>query len=296
MPSQTQSTARSTTRTQIVPGMKKVYNQLLKLNTQNYNKMVSAYNQGSQQIANTLPGIYAGYGDLEERIMSTLGMGAPLGGDNWGVAQPAANQIRRDFARTQGQQQQQMINAGLGNTTVLANFDNQNTRAAGEAYGALGANLANLAAGYQRDVGLAGQAAQMQGLGLQANYTLGGVNALGNYRFANTAGDLTGQFGTCYSTSSGTNSEGGAAGVTGGVNFGGMSDPNGIITRFNQRYGGAGNMATGLDPYTASKMYYQAQSNFGGGAGISILGEAPNLYGQYQLPAWGNNPGLAVEG
>ncbi len=197
------SSSTSTSETRIVPGMMKVYNQLLDLNQKNYNNVLSIYQQGSQQLASQLPGIYAGYTDLENRVMSTLGMGEPLGGNNWGVAQPAARQIQRDFAQTQGDTQQAMINAGLGNSTVLGNFRNQNTRMTGEAFATLGANLANYAAGYQRDIGLAQQAARMQGAQLQSNYALGGASTLAGYQFQNTAGPLTGQFSTSTSNSSG---------------------------------------------------------------------------------------------
>lgn len=223
---QSSSSSRTTSQTRIVPGMMGVYNQLLALNQANYNNALSIYQQGDARLAAQLPGIYAGYTDLENRVMSTLGMGAPLGGDNWGVAQPAARQIQRDFAKVQGDTQQAMIDAGLGNSTVLANFRNQNTRMTGEAYAVLGANLANYAAGYQRDIGLSQQAARMQGADLQARYALGGTQALLGYQFQNTAGPLTGQFSEStsnsnsmgYSVNPYSSGGGGGGGVTGGYN------------------------------------------------------------------------------
>lgn len=191
------SQQQSQSQTQIVPGMLDVYNQLLGLNQQNYGNVLNAYTQGQQNLSNQLPGITGGYGALGGQVANTLGMGQVLGQNgNWGVATPAAQAIDRSYAQARGGTTQQMTNAGLGNTTVIGNMQNQNARAAADSYGALGAQLADKYAGYQSNIGLAGLAQQMQGLGLEAQMAMARGGSLAGYGgFANKAGDLTGSYG-----------------------------------------------------------------------------------------------------
>lgn len=191
--SQSTGSQSSQSSTQIVPGMMDVYNQLLNLNQQNYGNILSAYTQGGNQLNQNLSGIQGGYSNLGAGIQNTLGMGQVLGKNgNWGVATPAAQAIGQTFAQQQGRTDQQMINAGLGNTTVRGNLQNQNALMAGQAYGGLGAQLAQTAAGYQSQVGLAGLGAQMQGAGLQSQFAQQYGSTLGGQHFQNTAGALTG--------------------------------------------------------------------------------------------------------
>lgn len=228
----------------IIPGMQGVYNQLLGLNQQNYQRVLDVYKQHGNYLNQQLPSLYQGYGGLQQQVqgqyanlgqgygalsqevMNTLGLGAALGQNgNWGVAGPAATAIRQLYAQQRGATDQQLINSGLGNTTVRGNFQNQNALQAAQAYGNLGAQLAQTAAGYQAQFGLSGLAAQQQGIGLgaqigqaglgarqaglgmQTGFTGNLMNQLAGYRFANTAGGLTGQT----STSQGTNMSTGAS-------------------------------------------------------------------------------------
>jgi hypothetical protein len=202
----------SNSDTRVVPGMMGVYNQLLGLNQQNYNRVISGYNQGQNLIAQRLSQIEPGYAKLGQQVMRQLG----VGGGGWGVAAPAARDIQGSLERTLGETDQRMISSGLGATTVRANMRGQAASQAARAYGALGADLAKTAAGYLTQIGLAGQAARMQGLGLQAGYSQHGLGVLGNYQFRNTAGDLTGSFHSGGGSSSSVDSGGGGYGRGGG--------------------------------------------------------------------------------
>lgn len=255
--------------TQMVPGMMNVYNQLLGLNQNNYQNMLNAYTAGGQTLAGQLPNIYQGYGGLQNQIMGTLGMGQVLGKNgNWGVAAPAAQAIGQTFAQQRGATDQQMINAGLGNTTVRGNLQNQNALMAGQAYGGLGAQLAQTAAGYQAQTGLAGLSAQLAGAQMQSNFTNEYGQALAHHTFSNTAGSLTGGVGDAHST----NQAGGGGGMGGGMSglggdFGGGSAHNvpfgGIYDSF-----GPGPMPPDLGPYV------DLQEDQGG-----IIGGAASQYG-----------------
>lgn len=196
--------SQSQQATQIVPGMMGVYSQLLGLNQGNYQNVLSAYTQGQNRQASQLPGIYQGYGQLQGDVANTLGMGQVLGQNgNWGVATPAAQAIERQYAQARGDTTQSLANAGLGNTTAAQNFQNQNAYNAAQSYGNLGAQLAQTAAGYQSQIGQAGLGAQMQGSQAQAQLAAQRGSSLAGYNFANTAGGLTGGFGSSSSTQTG---------------------------------------------------------------------------------------------
>ncbi len=182
------SSSRSDSTSFAVPEMMNVYNQLLGLNRDNYSRVLDVYSSGLNHLRDVFPDVYQGYGRLQDQVMDTLG----VGGGGWGVAQPGANAIGEAFARAQGNTTQQMINAGLGNTTVRGSLQNQNALQAGRAYGELGAQLADRAAGYQAQIGSQAQAARMQHLAMQQQLygQLGGQ--LAGYNFANTAGNILG--------------------------------------------------------------------------------------------------------
>jgi hypothetical protein len=95
--------------------------------------------------------VMAGYANLKSDIGKTLG----YGGTPWGVAAPAAQAIADLYAQNTGNTAQQMISAGLGNSTVLPSMQRGNVLDAAKAYGNLGAQLAQTYAGYQGQVGLA---------------------------------------------------------------------------------------------------------------------------------------------
>jgi hypothetical protein len=163
------------------PGGLGLYNQQLGLNLQNYQNISNAYNQAQSNMSSQLGGIYAGYGSLSQSVLNMLGVGKP--GD-WGVATPAAQQIQRQYEQSQGQNQQSLINAGLGGSTLLANVLNQGSLQAAQAFGSLGSQLAQSAAGYTSQIGLAGLGARMQGLGAQTNAAMQYIGDISHFNFA----------------------------------------------------------------------------------------------------------------
>lgn len=280
------SSSTSQSGEQQLPGAAGYYQDLLNRNSQNYKSILDAYGGGINKAQGSLPGIYSGFGQIQQGVMKTLG----LGGGGWGVATPAAQAIQRSFEQTQGQNQQNLINAGLGNTTVLANQQTGAARQAGEAYGALGAQLAQTAAGYQSQLGLAGLQSRMQGLGLQTGLASQLGNALAGYRFQNTFGNLYGQYSTgqSHSQNSSVNSgssygpSGGGGGGYGGGSNAGFADPSQLAIN---PYGGYGSFLGG-----SPSGYYGTGAGYGSPglpAGANVIGGGsidaidPNLFGAY---------------
>lgn len=212
----------SSQSTQMIPGMQGVYSQLLGMNATNYGNVMNAYQGQKASNAAQLPGVYAGYGQVQGDVMNTLGMGQVLGQNgNWGVADPAAQAIGRTYQQQTAGNRQQMASAGLGNTTIGAGLDSQAAQNAALSYGQLGSQLAGQAAGYESQIGQAGLAAQMQGLGMQTGLTQGALNPLAT-QFGNTAGSLTGGVGqSSYNQASQSKQQseqgsGGSSGSSGG--------------------------------------------------------------------------------
>jgi hypothetical protein len=258
------SSGSSQSSTQMIPGMMGVYSQLLGLNQQNYGNVLGAYNTGQQNISSTMPGITSGYGNLNAGIQNTLGMGQVLGQNgNWGVAQPAATAIGQAYQQQLANNTQQQINAGLGNTTVGANLANQATLGAAQAYGGLGAQLAQTAAGYQAQIGQAGLASQMQGLGMQTGLSQAEGGALAGYQYQNTAGALAGPVSSSQQSSSSQQA----------------SQQQQPQPQQGQQSGNSG--ASGASPYSAG-------GGGGGLAGMSGTGGGGGGIGAYQQ----NSPGF----
>ncbi len=277
------------------PGANDIYNQLLGLNQQNYQNILGAYQGAQANMNQQLGGIYSGFDSLLGKVENTLGMGAALGQNgNWGVAGPAALAIRDSFERARGETDQGLINAGLGSTTLRGNLQNQNAMQAGQAYGNLGAQLAQSLAGYQSSLGLAGLQARQAGLGMQNQMSAAMGSTLGNYRFANTAGNLWGQQSGSSSSSGGgggggggsgggapnggygsSNGEfaigmgGGSMGYSGAYSQGGYGgyDPYGAGGGGNEMWALGGNGASGemTNDWYSSQDYYDSNSSYSGG-------------------------------
>lgn len=221
------SSGVSTSSPVMNPGAGGYYQDLLTRNQNVYKDVLSAYGGGLRNAQAQLPGIYQGYGQLNNNVRDTLG----LSGGGWGVATPAAQAIQRTFEQTQGQNQQNLINAGLGNSTVLANLNTGAARQASEAFGGLGAQLAQTYAGYQGQFGLAQLGARQQGLGLQTGLSANLGNALAGYHFANTFGNLYGQNSVSQNQSQNASSNFGSSyspsgGGGGGYGGGSANSPN----------------------------------------------------------------------
>lgn len=249
--------------TAVVPDMMNVYNQLLGLNQNNYQNILSGYANAQSNLQQQLSGASHGYDELYRGITGTLG----LTGGGWGVAQPAANAIEEQSARARGDIMQQMIGGGLGNSTVAASMQNQNAMMTGRAYGELGNHLANTAAGYAAQIGLAQQQAYMGGIGMQNQLAQSYLGNLAGYRFANTAGDLTGSYGASASGGGGGSHGGGGSRGGGGSGYAGMQDA----------FGWADNLIGRNNSMGSTGAYMN--TGYGYGGGYSQGGGGGDMYG-----------------
>lgn len=265
-----QSSGSAASGTRVLPELMGVYNQLLGLNQSRYQNVLGAYQNAQASLTSQLPGLYQGYDQLAQQNRDILG----LSGGGWGVAQPAATEIGRTFAGRLGAADQQMISSGLGNSTVRASLGNQIAREQANAYGALGAQLANQAAGYQTQIGLARQNAYQGGLQMQNQLSAGMGNALAGMTFANTAGGLTGGYSTSnqssMSQSPAPNASGGYGGGGGGGGGGGRVSP--------RQSAGTGYMGT-----PSGSMGYSGGYAYGGGSYNPYQGGGVGTSGQ-QVP------------
>lgn len=196
--------SRSTSVTKMVPGALAFNQKYLDLNMANYNEMIRGHNTVQQQLASQLNTIYGGYGDIKTEVMKMLG----VEGGGWGVATPAVRDIKRQSAEAHGMNMQNLINAGLGNTTVLEQARNQNVLQTNQAIEDLGSKLADYAAGYAERIGLARQSAMLQGTGIQAQFESGYLSNLAGFNFAPAINPL-GTFSNSYSI--GTSQSSGAS-------------------------------------------------------------------------------------
>jgi hypothetical protein len=244
------------------PGAMGIYNQQLGLMLNNYNNILGGYSQAQNNVGQRVNQIAGGYDAAQKNVMNTLG----VTGGGWGVAAPAAKEIQQSFTRTQGQNQQALISAGLGNSSLLAQSNTQANKTAGMAYADLGSQLASTAAGYQSQFALARQAAEMQGLGMQTSLTQSYLGNLAGYNFMPRV-DLYGQ--QSYHTDGGGAGSGGSGGGRGGYG-GGMGGGSWGDDAWAGRYGAPNSL--GYSPGYTGGSY--------GGGGYGAPAGPPLDYGQ----------------
>lgn len=147
--------------------------------------------QGSRDLSQSL--VNAGLGLYNQQAGALFGPGgwgalpgqyanlsnAVLGGLR-GANRSNVRDIQAKYTQLSGQQAQDMINRGLGNTTIQQSV--QQGLAGNEAREVTASrnSFANLLAGYQSQLGLAGLAAQQQGLAAQQAWGNSGLGFLGN--------------------------------------------------------------------------------------------------------------------
>jgi hypothetical protein len=117
-----------------------------------YGSVIAGYQNTLSGQQSAQQGIQSGYNALGGQVANTLG----YGGTPWGVAAPAAQSIADVYQGQMGSAQQNLINSGLGNSTVLQSVQRGIGLDAAKAYGGLGAQLAQTYAGYESQLGLAG--------------------------------------------------------------------------------------------------------------------------------------------
>jgi hypothetical protein len=125
---------------------------MLDVNGQLYGQIAAGYQSVLNSFNAATPGIIAGYNTLGANVQKTI----------QGVDTSSLQAAADVYAQQQGATQQQMINAGLGNSTVLQSLTRGNTLDYSKATTAIQNQYAQLLAGYQSQIGLAS-------LGYQAN-------------------------------------------------------------------------------------------------------------------------------
>lgn len=259
----------STSETRALPSLLNEYNRLLGLNQDNYRNVLGAYQTGAQQLAQQLPGITQGYQGLSGDIDSQFGRAYGVG----------AADIGRNVQQQMGALNQGLVSRGLGNTTVGASLARGINYDAQRSYGALASSLANQAAQQRQQIGLAGLAQQMQGLGLQTGLAQNLMGNLAGYRYANTLGNLTGGFSTAQNqSSSSANSYGGGGGGGG--------------------YGGGGGGRSATEGRSVGSLFQPFGYYGQGGMGLGYTGayRPPSWAAGYNAPTQpgGYTPGVGV--
>lgn len=261
----------------------KSYSDSLAMNKSNYNNILSGYQNALTSQQQAQQGVANAYTGLSNDVLSGI----------QGIGQ-ARNQTIIDQARaSSGQQNQQLINRGLGNTTVQSSVDrgigydrdkalNQNNEA-----------IAGLRAQYQSQLGQAG--IQQMANAYQQNTALTGrqldwmnsVNAA--YPDAGMYGQLAGMYGQRQQGMGGGIMPGGGGGAP-GLGYMPRSGPAPYGSGDAPMGGGGGGGGFGAwagVPISDSGSGYGAYSDYGsGGNGIGLLGSAVNA------GAGGNGLGL----
>lgn len=247
-----------------------IYNNMLNFAQQNYQNITAGYQDVLANQRQAEAAVTAGYGNLQGNVHAMI--------QNVGSGQNLINQ--QTYAQAQASTQNQMINAGLGNTTVLGQEQLKNTGSYAIAQNTLADQIAQLQAGYYSQIGLAGlnyqgqainadtalQAHQLDYMGNQSYPYLEGLGRLGSSMGGGGGGMSVGPMG------------GGAGGVAGllgggrhignipggnyGGGFGGGSG--------NMVFGGSGDSGGGGEPN------YGATYAFGLG-GLPGMGAALGL-------------------
>jgi hypothetical protein len=147
------------------------YNNYLSANQTNYNNIVAGYNKLACTLQGALAPIAQGYTNLSNQVLGTI----------QGTEQSQLQSVQCTYTKQSGMAQQQAINSGLGNSTVLSSLNRGIAACEARAQTAVTNQYAQTVAGYEANLGLAGlnfqnQAAMEQaGLGTQALGFLAGI-------------------------------------------------------------------------------------------------------------------------
>lgn len=147
------------------------YNAALGLNSQNYQNILAGYQQTAGNLNAATQQIVGGYNDLQTGVLNDL--------SNAGATQRQA--INDTYAKEQGAAMQQLINRGLGNTTIQQGVQRGLIYDREKANVSLAEQIANLKASYRSNLGLAGLNYQNQAAlqnAAQANQQLQWMNSV----------------------------------------------------------------------------------------------------------------------
>lgn len=165
------------------------YNSALNMNQTNYNNILAGYQQtaGNQLLAQQ--GVVGGYNNLSNDVLGGI---AGIGSDQLAL-------INRNYAAQSGNADQNLINSGLGNSTVRSSVQRGIGLDQNLAQNNLANSIAQTKAGFQSNIGLAGLGYQGQsvrdntGLALDQLHWMNSVNA--GYPDAAMYGNLAQQAG-----------------------------------------------------------------------------------------------------
>ena len=149
-----------------------LYNQSLQNNTNLYNQMMSSYDQTMSKAAQGAAGVESGYGSLNQQVQGTI----------QGITASQQQAIKDSYAQQSGTASQGMINAGLGNTTVQQSVQSGLGLQENKAQVALANQQAQLEAGYQSQIGLAGLNYAGQAVAQQASLGSAQANEIAQYK------------------------------------------------------------------------------------------------------------------
>lgn len=165
------------------------YDQALAFNRQNYGNILQGYQQAAQAQQANQAGIAQGYGQLSADVLGGL----------QGVGASRQQDIASAYQAQRGRATQDMINRGLGNSTVALGMQRGINLDEQRAQTDLANQLAQLRAGYQSQLGLAGlgyRGAAEQASNAQANRQLDWMNSVESaYPDAGAYGSLLAQRG-----------------------------------------------------------------------------------------------------
>lgn len=254
------------------------YNNALNLNKQNYSNILSGYQQTAANQQTGQQSVLAGYGNLGNTIQNTI----------QGVDQSQRQAITDQYAMAAGKASQGLISRGLGNTTVANSVQAGLLSDKSKANIALSNQMAQLQAGYQSQIGMAGLGYAGQSVGAntqQANRQLDWMNSINSpYPNAQQYAMLAQQKGAVSAGLGGAGAFGGGRGGGGGNP---MSSGSMLGGGFGNNYGGGSSAmypTMGNRSGAYGQTYQEPLTSFGG------QGEAPpDMYAMGREYA-ANNP------
>ncbi len=122
------------------------YNSALAQNQAMYNNILGGYQKVMGNQVNAQQAIASGYGDLYNNVLGGIA----------GIGRSQSQSIADTYAQQSGALGQQLNNSGLGNTTIAAQMQRAPLLDEQKAQIALANQIAQLTAGYQSNLGMAG--------------------------------------------------------------------------------------------------------------------------------------------
>lgn len=227
------------------------YNSALSTNQQLYNNILSGYTNTMNNQVNAENQVSQGYGTLYRNVLGAIK----------GIGASESQSIADAYAQQQGQSQQQMINAGLGNSTVLQSQAQGNLLQEQKAQVALTNQTQGLTAGYMSQLGT--EALQYQNQAIQQNTGLASseLNWMNSVAAPYPNAGMYASLAQGYGAAAAANAARGALGGNGpmgGPNFTQTPTPADYPSILAPAGGGGG--LGGYSPYG----YQQAASPYGG--------------------------------